>query len=185
MSSHGKCYLRNVRWCVQQGEGRGFLEELFLSRVSDQAVRSAHSTGSPAAAGCRWERGQRVSWRRHVNRSAFHPSRVNHKCSTWRQTKAAFEKARPLPWGEKCFLSASDQHATNKTTRLYFTNKLQWLVATWNVIMLHKCKNTRSAVMVVGDWDETWRVLSSSPRQNRKDVLVVGEGASEQGTNPP
>lgn len=70
VSSHGKCYLRNVRWCVQQSEGRDFLEELFLSRVSDQAVSSAHSTGSPAAR-CRWERGQCVSWRRHLSRSAL------------------------------------------------------------------------------------------------------------------
>lgn len=44
--------------CVWQCEGGGFLEELLLPSVSDQAVCSAHSTGcTAAAAGRRWPRG--------------------------------------------------------------------------------------------------------------------------------
>lgn len=42
--------------CVFQGEGGRVLEELFLPRVSDQAVGSAHGTRGSAAGG-REERG--------------------------------------------------------------------------------------------------------------------------------
>ena len=50
----------NWRWCVcvWQCEGGGFLEELFLPGVSGEAVGSAHSAGSPAAAAAgQWGQG--------------------------------------------------------------------------------------------------------------------------------
>ena len=82
LTSHHDIHLQNQpRWngwcgvfCVRQCEGGGFLEELFLPGVSDQAVSSAHSAGSPAAAEGRWgQRGQCFTWGRRFNRSDFCP----------------------------------------------------------------------------------------------------------------
>lgn len=63
--------------CFGQCEGGGFLEELFLPSVSDQAISSTHSIGSPAAAAAaaegRWrQRDQRFTRGCRLNRSDFY-----------------------------------------------------------------------------------------------------------------